>query len=145
MNGHDDAVSVGLSAADIAWPIVLAMCIALMVLPFVFLLVGRSEEDPDDPAELTPARRQLAERDLPGIGKAYSLETLDGARLLAVVHQTLAARPLRHAAGAEEPTASVALSDEQAREFGAALRARSTSRRRSSRSRRSSTGSSSTG
>jgi hypothetical protein len=48
MSGHDDAVSVGLSAADIAWPIVLAMCIALMVVPFLFLLVARGEE-PDDP------------------------------------------------------------------------------------------------
>jgi hypothetical protein len=49
MSGHDDAVSLGLSAADIAWPIVLAMCIALMITPFLFLLVARGE-DPDDSA-----------------------------------------------------------------------------------------------
>jgi hypothetical protein len=49
MNGHDDAVSVGLSAAEIAWPIVLVMCIALMVLPFLFVLVAkRPERKPDE-------------------------------------------------------------------------------------------------
>ena len=68
-----------------------------------------------------PGRRHLAERDLPGIGKAYSLDTLDGARLLAVVHQTSRRDLYVTPPGAEEPTASVALSDEQAREFGAAL------------------------
>lgn len=66
-------------------------------------------------------RRRLTERDLPGIGKAYSLETLDGARLLAVVHQSSRRDLYVTASGAEEPTASVELSDEQAREFGAAL------------------------
>lgn len=68
-----------------------------------------------------PTRRHLAERDLPGIGKAYSLETLDGARLLAVVHQTSRRDLYVTVSGAEDPIASVALSDEQAREFGAAL------------------------
>lgn len=49
MNGHDDAVSFGLSAAEIAWPIVLAMCIALMVMPFVFVLVAkRPDPKPDE-------------------------------------------------------------------------------------------------
>ena len=48
MTVNDEAISVGLSAADIAWPIVLAMCIALMILPFVFLLVGRGEVERDD-------------------------------------------------------------------------------------------------
>jgi hypothetical protein len=50
MKLNDDAVSVGVSAAEIAWPIVLAMCIALMILPFLFLLVGRGEAERDDPA-----------------------------------------------------------------------------------------------
>ena len=68
-----------------------------------------------------PGRRQLAERDLPGVGKAYSLETLDGARLLVVVHQTSRRDLYITPPDAEEPAASVALSDEQAREFGAAL------------------------
>jgi TrkA domain protein len=66
-------------------------------------------------------RRHLAERDLPGIGKAYSLETLDGARLLTVVHQSSRRDIYVTPPGAEEPTASVELSDDQAREFGAAL------------------------
>ena len=48
MKLNDEAVSVGLTAADIAWPIVLALCIALMILPFVFLLVGRGEAEHDD-------------------------------------------------------------------------------------------------
>ena len=48
MRGHEDAVSLGISSADIAWPIVLAMCIALMVLPFVFLLFGRGESKSDE-------------------------------------------------------------------------------------------------
>lgn len=48
MEGHDDALSVGLSAAEIAWPIVLAMCIALMVLPFLFLIAAKWPSDPDD-------------------------------------------------------------------------------------------------
>jgi hypothetical protein len=49
MNGHDDAVSLGVTAAEIAWPIVLAMCIALMVMPFVFVLVAkRPDRKPDE-------------------------------------------------------------------------------------------------
>jgi hypothetical protein len=48
MRVNDEAVSVGLNAADIAWPIVLALCIALMILPFVFLLVGRGEAENDE-------------------------------------------------------------------------------------------------
>src|SRR5262245_39772116 len=68
-----------------------------------------------------PTRRHLSERDLPGIGKAYSLETLDGARLLPVVHQPSRRDLYVTPDGAEDPIASVALSEEQAREFGAAL------------------------
>jgi len=47
MEGHDDAVSLGLSAADIAWPIVLVLCFALMVLPFVFVIVAKWGGDSD--------------------------------------------------------------------------------------------------
>jgi hypothetical protein len=50
VSNHDDALSLGISAADVAWPIVLAMCIALMVLPFVFVLLAKSGADPDEPA-----------------------------------------------------------------------------------------------
>jgi TrkA domain protein len=68
-----------------------------------------------------PGSHQLSERDLPGIGKAYSLDTVDGAHLLAVVHQTSRREIYVTPPGAEEPAVSVALSDAQAREFGAAL------------------------
>jgi TrkA domain protein len=67
------------------------------------------------------ASQRLTERDLPGIGKGYSLETRDGARLLAVVHQTSRRDVYVTPPGADEPTVSVSLSDDQAREFGAAL------------------------
>ena len=132
MTVNDEAISVGLSAADIAWPIVLAMCIALMILPFVFLLVGEERWN-GMTRRADTGRDHLAERDLPGIGKAYSLETLDGARLLAVVHQSSRRDVYVTPPGAEEPTASVELSDEQARQFGAALAGASTSPKRSSR------------
>jgi hypothetical protein len=38
---RDDLVSVGVTAAEIAWPIVLALCIALMIFPFVFLYLAK--------------------------------------------------------------------------------------------------------
>jgi TrkA domain protein len=66
-------------------------------------------------------RHHLAERDLPGIGRAFSLESLDGARLMAVVHVSSRRDIYVTPPGAEEPAASVELSDEQARQFGAAL------------------------
>ena len=50
MSQPDDAVSVGFSAADIAWPIVLALCIAFMILPFVFLVVAVLR--PEEPLEV---------------------------------------------------------------------------------------------
>lgn len=50
MSSHDDVVSLGVSAADIAWPIVLVMCVALMILPFVFVLWAKRGGDPDEPA-----------------------------------------------------------------------------------------------
>jgi hypothetical protein len=50
VSSHDDALSLGVSAADIAWPIVLAMCVALMILPFVFLFLAKWGGDPDEPA-----------------------------------------------------------------------------------------------
>jgi hypothetical protein len=54
MSNTDEAVSIGLTAADVAWPIVLALCIAIMVLPFVFLVLAilrpDAEEVADDPA-----------------------------------------------------------------------------------------------
>ena len=50
VSNHDDVLSLGVTAADVAWPVVLAMCIALMVLPFVFVLLAKSGADPDEPA-----------------------------------------------------------------------------------------------
>ena len=50
MSNHDDVLSLGVSAADIAWPIVLAMSVALMILPFVFLFLAKRGGDPDEPA-----------------------------------------------------------------------------------------------
>jgi len=47
MNAHDDALAFGLSSADVAWPIVLAMCITLMVLPLVFVIVAKWGGDSD--------------------------------------------------------------------------------------------------
>jgi hypothetical protein len=53
MSNSEDALSFGLTTADVAWPVVLALCIAIMILPFVFLVfaVLRSdlEEAPDGP------------------------------------------------------------------------------------------------
>jgi uncharacterized membrane protein len=48
MEGHDDALSLGITAADIAWPLVLALCIALIVLPFAFVIAAKWGGDPDD-------------------------------------------------------------------------------------------------
>ena len=50
MNAHEDALLVGVTAAEIAWPIILAMCIALMILPFVFLIVVKRGSDIDEPS-----------------------------------------------------------------------------------------------
>ena len=42
---HRPCPSVGVTARDIAWPIVLVLCGALMILPFVFLvLVFRADD-----------------------------------------------------------------------------------------------------
>jgi hypothetical protein len=38
MSHSDDAMSFGLSTADVAWPVVLVLCITIMILPFVFLV-----------------------------------------------------------------------------------------------------------
>ena len=48
MKAHDEVVSLGLSTADIAWPVVLVMCVALILAPFVLLFVARHGVDPDD-------------------------------------------------------------------------------------------------
>ena len=48
MKAHDDALSLGVSVADVAWPLVLALCITLMVLPFAFLIAAKWGGDTDD-------------------------------------------------------------------------------------------------
>jgi hypothetical protein len=50
MKGHDDALSLGISAADIAWPLVLALCITLMILPFAFLIAAKWGGPDDAPS-----------------------------------------------------------------------------------------------
>jgi hypothetical protein len=49
MKGHSELLTVGLTSADIAWPIILGMCVLLMILPFAFLFVGRGEEESENP------------------------------------------------------------------------------------------------
>jgi hypothetical protein len=48
MSKSDEVVSFGLSTADVAWPIVLALCIAIMVLPFAFLVFAMLRSDPEE-------------------------------------------------------------------------------------------------
>ena len=40
MSRSEEAMALGLSTSDVAWPVVLAVCVAIMVLPFVFLVVA---------------------------------------------------------------------------------------------------------
>jgi hypothetical protein len=48
MSNTDEAVSLGLTAADIAWPVVLSLCIAIMILPFVFLVFAMLRPDAEE-------------------------------------------------------------------------------------------------
>ncbi len=48
MNGHDDAMSLGFGAADIAWPLVLVLCLTLMVMPFALLIAAKWGGDADE-------------------------------------------------------------------------------------------------
>jgi hypothetical protein len=48
MKAHEETLSLAVTTAEIAWPIILGMCIALMVLPFVFLLVVKRGSAYDD-------------------------------------------------------------------------------------------------
>jgi hypothetical protein len=54
MSNTDEAVSLGLSTADIAWPFVLALCIAIMVLPFVFLVFAMLRPDTEEAGDAPP-------------------------------------------------------------------------------------------
>ena len=47
---HHLASALAVTAADIAWPIVLAMCVTLMVWPFLFLFLAKRGGDPDEQA-----------------------------------------------------------------------------------------------
>jgi ABC-type glycerol-3-phosphate transport system permease component len=55
MSHSDDALSFGLSIADVAWPAVLVLCITIMVLPFLFLVFAvlrpEAEEVGNDPPD----------------------------------------------------------------------------------------------
>ena len=48
MSHSDDTLSFGLSIADIAWPAILALCIAIMVLPFAFLAFAVLRPDAEE-------------------------------------------------------------------------------------------------
>jgi len=48
MRGRDDALSLGIGVADIAWPVVLALCITLMIVPFAFLIAAKWGGDTDE-------------------------------------------------------------------------------------------------
>ncbi len=48
MSHSEDSLSLGLSAADIAWPVVLVFCVAIMVLPFVFLVFAVLRPDAEE-------------------------------------------------------------------------------------------------
>ncbi len=54
MHSHDDALSVGVTAADIAWPLILAICFALMVLPFAFWFIVQFATDSDNASDDAP-------------------------------------------------------------------------------------------
>jgi uncharacterized membrane protein len=54
---HDDLL-VAVTAAEIAWPIVLAICVGLMVFPFVFLYFAkRGGPEPREEEGATVERR----------------------------------------------------------------------------------------
>jgi hypothetical protein len=50
MNALQSALSLAVTAAEIAWPIILVLCFALMVFPFVFLFLAKRGSDPDAPS-----------------------------------------------------------------------------------------------
>ncbi len=47
MSGYSDAIAFGVTAAEIAWPIVLVLCVAIMIWPFLFLLLALRNPDSD--------------------------------------------------------------------------------------------------
>jgi TrkA domain protein len=62
---------------------------------------------------------EIDETVLPGIGQRYDLRTVDGSRVTVVIHHS--GRRDLYVVDGDEPTASVELSDSQARSLGAIL------------------------
>jgi hypothetical protein len=54
MSTTDEAVSFGLSTADIAWPVVLTLCVAIMVMPFMFLVLAMLRPDAEEAGDGPP-------------------------------------------------------------------------------------------
>ena len=54
MSHSEDALSLGVTTADIAWPVVLAFCITIMVLPFAFLVFAVLRPDREEVGDEPP-------------------------------------------------------------------------------------------
>jgi len=54
MSNSEDALSLGLTTADVSWPVVLALCIAIMVLPFVFLVFAVLRPEAEEVGDESP-------------------------------------------------------------------------------------------
>ncbi len=54
MSNSEDALSLGVTTAEVAWPVVLAFCIAIMVLPFVFLVFAVLRPDVEEVGDEPP-------------------------------------------------------------------------------------------
>ena len=63
----------------------------------------------------------LTECDLPGIGRKYTFTAPSGERLAIVVHQTGMRELYIFPPGAEEPCATIAFEDDEARQIGAII------------------------
>jgi TrkA domain protein len=74
-------------------------------------------------SERQPTDLEISEVVLPGIGRRYSLPAADGARVVVVVHHSGRRDLYAFAPGAsgDEPTASISLTDDQARRLGVVL------------------------
>jgi TrkA domain protein len=63
---------------------------------------------------------EISERNLPGIGRSYTLETRDGTEVLAVLHNS-GRRDLYLTGGGAESRTCLTLDDDEARRLGAVL------------------------
>lgn len=68
-----------------------------------------------------PQLTSVVDHALPGIGHSYELRTVDGGRIVVVVHHSGRRDVYTFDPGGDEPQAAVALTDSQARTLGAIL------------------------